>query len=83
MGDILKFAFSIYLFSLSFSALSGVFRFIADIKRFKEKEEKFQTVEEFENDIMQAIETVSADDLTEEGVNVDVESGEHNTPIIF
>lgn len=80
MGDLLKFAFSVYLISLSFSAFTGALRFFADVRKFKDKEEKFQTKKEFEESIKEAAE----DEAEESEVNVNaVNDGEHNTPIIF
>lgn len=84
MGDLLKLAFSFYLISLSFSAFSGVLRFLGDIKRFKDKEEKFQTEVEFEKDIASSAEEETNNYEECEGVNDDVRTvSEHNTPIIF
>lgn len=75
MSDILKLALSVYLFSLSASALSGIVRFIADIRKFKDKEESFQTEKEFEQSIIEADK--------EGGENYDRESSEYDSPIIF
>lgn len=84
MGDLLKLALSVYLLSLSFSAFSGVLRFLVDIKRFKDKEEKYMTEEEFEKDIVSSAEEDTNNYEECEGVNDDVRTvSEHNTPIIF
>lgn len=43
---LLKLVFVIYIAVLAFGGLCAVFRFLADIKHFKDKEERFELFEE-------------------------------------
>lgn len=43
---LLKLVLVIYIAVLAFGGLCAVFRFLADIKRFKDKEERFELFEE-------------------------------------
>lgn len=80
MGDLLKFAFTLYILSLVFSMLCALFRFLADVRKWHDKEEKVHiTPSQFEADLNEPVEE-------EEEKEVEKYAGEcreRNTPIIF
>ena len=80
MGDLLKFAFTLYILSLVFSMLCALFRFLADVRKWHDKEEKVHiTPSQFEADLNEPVE-----EEEEKEVEEDVgECRERNTPIVF
>lgn len=79
MGELLKFALSIYILSLVFSMLCALVRFLLDVRKWHDKEEKVHiTPSQFEDDLNEP-ETAEEKEVIE-----DVgECTECNTPIIF
>lgn len=77
---------SIYVLTLIFSMIGGFFRFLADIRKWKSKEEKVHiTKKQFEKDI-QETETPGIDQEENEGSEVLDNDGfrsEQHTPIVF
>lgn len=52
MGDLLKFALTLYILSLVFSMLCALVRFLADVRKWHDKEEKVHiTPSQFEADL--------------------------------
>lgn len=80
MGELLKFAFTLYILSLVFSMLCALVRFLADVRKWHDKEEKTHiTPSQFEADLNESL----TDDKEKE-VEEDVgECRERNTPIVF
>lgn len=80
MGDLLKFAFTLYILSLVFSMLCALVRFLADVRKWHDKEEKVHiTPSQFEADLNEPVEEEEEKEV-EEYVG---ECRERNTPIIF
>lgn len=77
---------SIYVLSLIVSMIGGFFRFLADIRKWKSKEEKVHiTKKQFEKDI-QETETPGTDQEEKEESEVlddEVFCSEQHTPIVF
>lgn len=80
MGELLKFAFTLYVLSLVFSMLCALVRFLADVRKWHDKEEKVHiTPSQFEADLNEPVE-----EEEEKEVEEDVgECRERNTPIVF
>ena len=80
MGELLKFAFTLYILSLVFSMLCALVRFLADVRKWHDKEEKVHiTPSQFESDLNELVE-----EEEEKEVEEDVgECRERNTPIVF
>ncbi len=80
MGNILGSILYLYGISLIISMICALFRFLADVKKWHDKEEPVHiTPSEFEADLLAA----EAETQGEE-VNVDdSESREHNSPLVF
>lgn len=80
MGELLKFAFTLYILSLVFSMLCALVRFLADVRKWHDKEEKVHiTPSQFEADLNESVE-----EEEEKEVEEDVgECRERNTPIVF
>lgn len=80
MGELLKFAFTLYILSLVFSMLCALVRFLADVRKWHDKEEKVHiTPSQFEADLNEPVE-----EEEEKEVEEDVgECRERNTPIVF
>ncbi len=67
----LKLVFLIYIIVLAFGALCSVFRFLFDIKRFKDKEERFKLFDETIKEIKEIKEKTEEEpkgDVSENGV---------------
>lgn len=80
MGDLLKFAFTLYILSLVFSMLCALVRFLADVRKWHDKEEKVHiTPSQFEADLNEPIEEEEEKEVEEDAG----ECRERNTPIIF
>lgn len=80
MGDLLKFVLTLYILSLIFSMFCALVRFILDVRKWHDKEEKVHiTPSQFEADLNEAV-----TDEEEKEVEEDAgEHGKHNSPIIF
>ncbi|MCM1004586.1 MAG: hypothetical protein NC408_09650 [Candidatus Gastranaerophilales bacterium] len=80
MGSLIGFAFTLYILSLVFSMLCALVRFLADVRKWHDKEEKVHiTPSQFEADLNEP-----AEEEEEKEVEEDVgERREHNSPIIF
>lgn len=80
MKELFFLGLSVYIYSLIGSLVLGTFRFLRDIRKWKDKEEKVHiTPSQFEADL-----TESQEEIEVKEVDVDVESGtECHTPIIF
>lgn len=80
MGDLLKFAFTLYILSLVFSMLCALVRFLADVRKWHDKEEKVHiTPSQFEADLNEPVEEAEEKEVEEDAG----ECRERNTPIIF
>lgn len=80
MGDLLKFAFTLYILSLVFSMLCALVRFLADVRKWHDKEEKVHiTPSQFEADLNEPVEEEEEKEVEEDAG----ECRERNTPIIF
>lgn len=56
MGDLLKFALTLYILSLVFSMLCALVRFLADVRKWHDKEEKVHvTPSQFESDLNEPV----------------------------
>lgn len=86
MGNILSFALTLYLYSLLFSMFLALVRFLVDVRKWHDKEEKVHiTKSAFEADLnepVQAAEPVE-NPVGEEVEKDDSKSGKCNTPIVF
>lgn len=79
MGELLKFALFVYILSLIFSMLCALVRFLLDVRKWHDKEEKVHiTPSQFEDDLNEP-ETAEEKEVEEDAR----ECGECNTPIIF
>lgn len=76
MGSLIGFAFTLYILSLIFSMFCALFRFLADVRKWHDKEEKVHiTPSQFEADLNEPVE-----EEEEKEVNEDAgERREHNT----
>lgn len=80
MGDLLKFAFTLYILSLVFSMLCALVRFLADVRKWHDKEEEVHiTPSQFEADLNEPVEEEEEKEVEEDAG----ECRERNTPIIF
>ena len=86
MGSFLSFALTLYLYSLIVSMFLALIRFLADVRKWHDKEEKVHiTKSAFEADLnepVQAAEPVE-NPVGEEVEKDDSKSGKCNTPIVF
>ena len=80
MGELLKFAFTLYILSLVFSMLCALVRFLADVRKWHDKEEKVHiTPSQFEADLNEPLK--EEEENIEKEVEEDAgERREHNTP---
>lgn len=80
MGSLIGFAFTLYILSLVFSMFCALVRFLADVRKWHDKEEKVHiTPSQFEADLNEPVA-----EEEEKEVNEDAgERREHNSPIIF
>lgn len=78
MGTLLKFVITLYILSLIFGMFCALVRFLIDVAKWHDKEEKVHiTPSEFEADLNESevIPDVGADTVV-------TESGEHNSPTV-
>lgn len=76
MGVLLKFALAIYILSLSFSMFCALIRFLLDVRRWHDKEEKVHiTPSQFEADLKES----ETEEERKEVVENARECGEYNT----
>lgn len=85
MRDFLTFALSLYVLSLVFSMLCALVRFLLDVRKWHDKEEKVHiTPSQFEADLNEPETTEDTENVEEKEVTEDAgECRECNTPIIF
>ncbi|MCM1004526.1 MAG: hypothetical protein NC408_09330 [Candidatus Gastranaerophilales bacterium] len=76
MGSLIGFAFTLYILSLIFSMLCALFRFLADVRKWHDKEEKVHiTPSQFEADLNEPVEEEEKKEVNEDAG----ERREHNT----
>lgn len=76
MGELLKFAFTLYILSLVFSMLCALVRFLADVRKWHDKEEKTHiTPSQFEADLNEPLTNDKEKEVEEDAG----ERREHNT----
>ncbi len=80
MGALLKLILLIYFLSLLLSLFVGLVLFVIDVFRWHDKEEHVHILpSQFEADLLAA----EAENQSEEVIDNDSESGEHDSPIVF
>lgn len=76
MGELLKFAFTLYILSLVFSMLCALVRFLVDVRKWHDKEEKTHiTPSQFEADLNEPLTNDKEKEVEEDAG----ERREHNT----
>ena len=89
MGNVLSFALTLYLYSLIFSLFLALVRFLKDVKKWHDKEEKVHiTKSAFEADLNEPVQAAEASEPVENPVgeeveNIDTEHTECHSPIVF